>query len=90
MDSQTYPHPLETSGGQEHGTTLDQLHILKNAIEKALDSQMYSPDRDIWLPIIGTIEGQLHILNNAIEQAVDSQTYPHPGEASGEHWAGIH
>ena len=47
-----------------------QLDILKNAIEQAVDSQMYPLAKN------GTIAGHLHILKNAIKKAVDSHTYP--------------
>ena len=50
-----------------------QLDILKNGIDKAVDSQTYP------LHLVaksGTIAGQPHILKNAIEQAVNNQMYP--------------
>ena len=53
--------------------------MLKNAIARAVDSQM-SPLVEDLVAKRSTTEGQLDILKNAIEKAVDSQMYP-PVEA---------
>ena len=61
------------------GTKEGQLAILKNAIEKGVDSQTYPPHL---VGKSGTIAAQLAILNNAIELTVDSQIFP-PVDPSG-------
>ena len=61
-------------------TTSGHLDMLRNAIENAVDSQMYPP--------VEASGGQeqyyirFHIMNNATEKAVDGQMYP-PVQASG-------